>query len=379
MSVSLLQRKKVLFLIGNLGDGGAEKSLKDIVNNLDTDIYDITVMTIINEGINIKKLSPNIHYKSITSQYMTGWDRFKVVLVQKSPFVKLMHKLFIENGYDVEVSFLEGMTAKIISGAENRTRKIAWIHTDISEYPSCIEAIGGTKKARRIYQDYDKICCVSEKARQSMMGELGLAGTKIIVQNNPIDAEKIRKKAEEENLQKEADEFRIIAVGRLTYVKGFDRLIKTVADLKEKYNFSLYIIGEGELHRSIQKMIKENFLEDRITLCGFLENPYPFMKSADLFICSSRVEGFSLVVCEALVLGIPCLSTRCGGPEEILEDGLYGLLVDNSYKGLLNGMKNILEHPEYLSKLKQKSIEGGKKFEFKEAIKNIENILGETE
>ena len=123
-----------------------------------------------------------------------------------------------------------------------------------------------------------------------------------------------------------------VVVARLSdRAKGQLRLICAVSRLRsEGIDISLSIVGGGEDFEAISRAVRDNRAEDCIELHGQQRNPYPYIKNADLLVCSSYYEGFNLTVAEALILGVPVLSTKCTGPCEILGNGRYGMIVENS-------------------------------------------------
>lgn len=126
----------------------------------------------------------------------------------------------------------------------------------------------------------------------------------------------------------------------------------------------LRILGEGTEWKELLRYKEQNELQDYVELMGFKKNPYPYIANSDLFVCSSRSEGYSLVIAESLVLGIPVLSTYCSGPNELLDEGRYGKLVknDNNGSGLYEGLKQLLNDKVLLEKYRQKAIERGEFF-----------------
>ncbi len=120
----------------------------------------------------------------------------------------------------------------------------------------------------------------------------------------------------------------ILGVGRLQRQKDFATLIRAFAQLRQRVNARLVILGEGSGRRALMALIAELALEDCVDLPGFQRNPYPFLAHARLFALSSAWEGSPNVLTEAMALGIPVVSTDClSGPSEILDDGRYGRLV----------------------------------------------------
>lgn len=120
----------------------------------------------------------------------------------------------------------------------------------------------------------------------------------------------------------------ILTVGRLAHQKDHATLIKAFAKLSKVIKAKLFILGEGPLREELWALVKELGLQERISMPGFTTDPFPWFRSADLFVLSSRWEGFGNVIVEALECGLPVVSTNCpSGPAEILEDSRYGKLV----------------------------------------------------
>lgn len=138
---------------------------------------------------------------------------------------------------------------------------------------------------------------------------------------------------------------RLISIGRLTKVKAYNRLLHIALRLKQSgYAFELWILGDGEEREMLQHYICKKQLEDCVTLWGFQTNPYAFMTQSDLFVCSSISEGYSTAVTEALILGLPVVTTDCSGMNELLQGEKYGIITENSEATLFEGIKQLLDH-----------------------------------
>ena len=119
--------------------------------------------------------------------------------------------------------------------------------------------------------------------------------------------------------------FEIISVGRLSEQKDYRTLLKSLSLVKKKHNFNLKILGIGKELTNLKKLAQDLEIADNVEFLGFKENPYPYIKSSDLFVLSSKWEGFGLVLVEALALGTPVIATDSNGaPSEILNNGEFG-------------------------------------------------------
>ena len=167
----------------------------------------------------------------------------------------------------------------------------------------------------------------------------------------------------------------MVTVGRLEPQKGYDRLIKIVDRLrKEKLVFQLKIIGEGPDRKQLEELIEKYEIQDIVTLLGFQSNPYKYIKASDLFVCSSRSEGLSTVVTEALILGIPVVATDCSGMMELLGDSEYGLVTQNTDESLFEGIKKMLSDESLRTYYRNKSEERSGDFDIEKTMKEVEKL-----
>ena len=185
---------------------------------------------------------------------------------------------------------------------------------------------------RKSYSMYDGIIAQSNDMANDLIEKWGCKNKKIEVINNLVRPEKIQEKIK--YLEKPSDIIRAekpvyVSAGRLAPQKGYDIIIKRIAELKPQVPFKYYILGDGEEKEKLENMINENGLSDTIFLLGFKKNPYIYIKHADALILSSRYEGFPNIVLEAMALGKPVFSNTClGGINEIIINGQNGLVCD---------------------------------------------------
>ncbi|MCD8019251.1 MAG: glycosyltransferase [Clostridiales bacterium] len=364
---------KILFFIPNLSSGGAEKVLRSLVNHMDQNQFDITVQTIEKEQSE-NYLVEGIHYKSINHS-RTGFGRkifsywFRLLAE-----LKLIYPLYIKGDCDIEVAYLECDATKVMAASTSRKAlKVAWVHCDLSKKEGISE---NAVKIKKYYEKYDKVVCVSEDAR---MGFVSLFGSEpeSLVLGNVIDEKEILQKSEKPlPVLKDVSVKTFVAVGRLTWQKGFDRLIEIFSTLRdEKYPVHLWILGEGPERENLERLIEQYQLKDVIDLMGFQENPYPFIKAADCVVCSSRYEGISTVVTEALILGKPVVTTPCTGMKELLGNSEYGIIAEDTEEGLLKSIKSFLDSGELRQHYTNAASNRGKMFSKANSVRVIQNFF----
>jgi glycosyltransferase involved in cell wall biosynthesis len=201
---------------------------------------------------------------------------------------------------------------------------------------SCIEELGISPQLvgavmRFSYRFAHGIVAVSKGVKRDLHALSGLPASAIRVIYNPA-ATGVSARREDDTVRKRlwGDGFdrHILSVGKLKAVKDHATLLRAVAALPRSLNAKLTILGEGPLRPELEAIVRELDLADRVSLPGFALDPYPWMRTADVFVLSSKTEGFGNVIVEALECGLPVVSTDCqSGPAEILEGGRYGCLV----------------------------------------------------
>lgn len=366
--------KKILFVIPNLMHGGAEKVLINLVNNLDRNKYEVTLQTIFDVGVNKQYLKEYINYKYVFKKLFRGSTTiFKLFSPQ------FLYKYLIKDEYDIVVSYLEGPTARIISGCPYHSKKISWIHIEMNDEQKFTLGFRNGEEARKCYSKFDEIICVSNTVKQIFLETSGLNESNVDVLYNTNETDQIVEKSKEaiDDVIFDKNIVNICSVGKITGTKGYDRLARVHKKLiDEGLNHHIYILGIGEDEDKINKYIKENNLQETYTLLGFRDNPYKYVSKCDLFVCSSYREGFSTAVTESLVVGTPVVSTLCSGAQELLGyNNEYGLVVENSEEGIYEGIKKFLEDIELLNYYKEKAIERGSFFSKEKTVKAVEDMI----
>lgn len=150
----------------------------------------------------------------------------------------------------------------------------------------------------------------------------------IHVVHNPVDLQWVRKRALSGKPSWLKGKSYILSAGRMVHQKDYPTLLRAFAEVSDKIDQDLIILGDGPLRKELEQLAAYLGIIDRVHMPGYITNPFPVYKGADVFVLSSVFEGFGNVLIEALALGIPVVATNCpGGPKEILENGKYGKLV----------------------------------------------------
>ncbi|MBR3919403.1 MAG: glycosyltransferase [Clostridia bacterium] len=343
--------KKILILTNNLNGGGAEKVLLTLLNNLSPQDYEITLTLVYKTGVYLHSIPSHVKINYI---FEDNIDASEHILNDSDA----IYENFLQNDCDIEIAFLEGNATKILSKSTNeKSLKIAWVHIDLFSEHYTQKIYSSNQDELETYYVFDKIAFVSSAALSGFELLFGdsLHDRSVIVYN-PINTNEIKQKSNEKpEIKKEKTT--ICTVGRLAPQKGYRDLICAASHLiKEGFDFNLWILGEGKLEKELQDLCVELDLSNHIVFWGFQNNPYKYIKASDAFVCSSRAEGLSLVIGEALFLRKPIISTRCSGPNEVLSKGNWGLLVDTSENGIYEGLKTFLNQPNSVPVLSSESI-----------------------
>lgn len=365
---------KVLFLIHDLGPGGAEKVLVNLVNNMDREKFDITVMALFGGGVNEQFLKPHIRYVSCFKHMLRGNSHLMKLMTPKH-----LHKWLIKDKYDIEVSYLEGPSARIISGCPHtNTKLLTWIHC-LPDRKNVAIGFRSYQEAQKLYSRFEKVVCVSQTARNKYQ-EVFPEANNVTVLYNTNDTTAILNMANEPVTDiSYSDEIRLVSVGRLIPVKAFDRLIRIHAKLRRGgYRIHCYILGDGILRKDLEQLSNDLGVTESLTFLGYKTNVYKYVANCDLFVCSSLSEGFSTAATEALIVGTPVCTVDVSGMKEMLgKNNEYGIVTENNEEALYRGIKSLLNDSELLMHYKKMAEMRGKAFSTAETVKAVENMLSD--
>ncbi len=368
-----MNKIKIAFVIPNLGPGGAEKVLVNLVNNMDQTKFDITLIALFAGGVNAQFLKEHVRYQTLCPYMFRGNSKVMKLL---SP--KQLYRLCFAEEYDIMVSYLEGPAARIVSGCTNQnTKLVSWIHCEMLTKRMAIASFRSMKEANRCYNRFDKTICVSEtiKEKFAQMFDLSIP---VEVLYNTVESEKIMRESQEEvSGVFQATEINLIGVGTLKPVKAFQRLIQIEKVLRDKgLPTHLYMLGRGPEKENLQQLAEQLGIAEYVTFLGYQTNPYKYVSKCDLFLCSSISEGFSTAATEALIVGTPVCTVEVPGMKEMLgKNNEYGIVTENTDEALLQGVWELLTVPGKLDYYREQAIVRGKAFSTEETVKAVEEML----
>ena len=376
-------KKHILFIMPDLPSGGAEKVLIDILRNFDYTTYDVTLLLEYRQGVYLKDIPSQVRFKTMfgaSNIWLERWHRLLGILHCGHLYHAIVHKLillFTLRGmkFDTIVSFMEGEAVRLHSYIMKKaSNHVSWVHIDLKTKHWSQVFFKSDQQEKGIYEQMDKIVFVSDEARMKFLELFDIEKDKCCVQYNLIDAKTIRKLAHSKKVEKE--KLTICMVGRLNPQKRYDRALRAVKRLKEDgLDFVLWILGEGNLENQLKALIGELDIEDCVQLKGFVKPSYAYMKAADIYWNTSDAEGYPLVVCEALCLGLPVVATSICGTKEILGNGQYGCLTLEDEDDIYEQMKEMFVSEQLRQEYAAKALEGASWFDTQKVMNEIYQIL----
>lgn len=380
--------KNILFVVDNLVMGGITKVLANLLKNLDEKKYSIDLLVlhyykdmVVDIPTNVKIIDGNKYFSYVDENIKkiikrkdikTFFNKLNLVIALKTGKIKKIiqksRKELLTKKYDTEIAFCDGFSHIFVANGDTEN-KIAWMHTDIAVQNDSKRYYSLVKES---LHKMNMCVCVSDKVRQSYTDYYNLDRIQTI--HNIIDVKEIKEKREADFQNPfSKDAFNLISVGRLETQKKYARFVNVHKKLiDDGYKINSFIVGDGLEKNMLENLIKANKNEDTFRLLGRKDNPFPYVKEADLFVLSSIREGLPTVLYESLIVGTPCITTKVAGANEILSND-YGIVVENDDEALYQGIKKILDNKKILEEFKEnlKSYE----FDKESIIRKVESIL----
>ncbi|WP_226667499.1 glycosyltransferase [Metabacillus litoralis] len=285
----------------------------------------------------VSKCIAGIRAKSQNFEEGSGYIQMQLVQKYSTYFLPKLKKK-----YDVAISY--AWPHDIVANNVDAEKKIAWIHTDYSK----LEIDNNLDQS--VWKTYDHIVSISEECTKSFLIKYPSLEEKVILLENITSPSYIKNMSQNHIPYKDLDieNFNILTVGRLSYVKGFDMAVKALRALHNKgfNNIKWFVIGYGGYESELKELISRNDLEESFILLGKKINPYPYMEACDLYVQPSRYEGKAVTVTEAKILGKPIMITDYNTAQSQVENGIDGYIAELSIDGILEGIKKLYENFE---------------------------------
>ena len=368
-----MKKQNILFVVDEKKLGGVSVLLEDILNTINIKKYNIDVLVLHNNGESLNNLPKEVkliygtpYFSAIdyslkeafkTRNLKTIYHKLKVILDMKTGNIKRMivkeRKKILKKDYDVEIAYKDGFTA-LFTIFGNSRRKIHWLQY---EYRKINPNAKYDKLFKKILPRFDEIIAVSSGVEKAFNVIYHLEHKTRVIENL-VDTDKILKKSQEKSdVTLSKNEINFVSVGRHHEQKGYDILIKCLNQLNidqilpDNFKFRLY--GDGPERENLEKLISQFNLQEKVFLMGKVMNPYKYVKNSDLFILPSRYEPFGLVIIEALTVGVPVLATENHATSKIITHKNNGYITENSYQGIYDGLKYLLQNPQIIEKYKK--------------------------
>ena len=370
--------RKILFVIPEYSFGGTNKSLENLLAQMDKEKYDIAVYCLYEDGGDYYKkvFAPYIIKKS--KLYYWSHDNIytrkimglvnKITKADHFTFLYQYEAKFLQRKYefDIVVAYQEGKVTEVGTYFHG-VKRIAWVQCD---YPQLVGDVR-YRIDKASYDSYDKIVCVSDYTASSMRKFFKLPVDKVIGIHNTLDVKYIVSKSEGKVPEFDGTVFNIVSIGRLHEEKQFEQIPQIVSQMKVTTPFCWYIIGSGPDEELIRSEINKYHLQDKVILLGMKDNPYPYIKKADLVVMTSRTESFSYVIAEAKLLHTPVLSSDFPVAYEVLDESCGWIAQLNEMPELLT---MIISDEDGIYKKKKESIQNYY-YSNDEIIKKVESLI----
>ena len=369
--MNMNSRLKTLVVIDNLYTGGVATSLYNFLY-FTHERMDIHLLVFDEESIDITKIPEDI--KIVTpSKYLHILGKNHSKIKQESRFLMFCRLLmifiakikngvvsrkllwpFVEKvqGYDLAIAYAQDDSYKSISKGciDFVVKKVEASHKSVIVHCDYKNFGGFNNRQINMFDKLNTVICVSESCKNSFVECFPELSCKTIVCENFTKVESVRKLAKN-GICYPRDTVNFVSVCRLSEEKGLYRTVKVFAELYKigVENFTWTIVGDGPEYERLKKIIDEEQLGSKINIVGNKNNPYIYIINASCFLLPSFHEAAPMVFGEASSLGVPILSTETCSALELVQDRKIGLVVPNSFDGLLNGIREFITNPQCIS------------------------------
>ena len=373
--------KWVSFIIPTLPGGGAERVIIQLLQHIDRKRFSPCLVLFQEKGTLMKDLPSDVKlYAFIKKDYVHGLKQLLELIKLASLIKRTKPRVIVSFMWYTNVISL---LARMLCGIRAKHKVIVSERTTLS-FTYGGRLIGWLRRrvTQLLYPTADRVIAQTRQTKQELLETTHLQADRVKVIHNPVDIQAL------EEISKEPIEViwfnlelpLVLSIGRLTIEKGFEHLIRAFAQVIKEHPAHLVILGEGKERCRLQGLVNQLGVKEWVHLPGFEKNPYKYLAHSTLFVLSSLYEGFPNVLLEALALGVPSVATRCPtGPEEIITDGVDGILVPPANESAL---ADAIRRALLDAGLRKRLGEVGKKraldFEVDKIVRQYEAVIEET-
>lgn len=322
---------KVVVVLPQFTGGGAERVLLQVAGGLDLKRFSTTVVVLDGQGTYAKNLPTHVSVRNLdTPQLRTAFGSLR--------------RTFRELRPDVVLSTLGYLNLGVLAASFGTLSSRCRLIVREANVPQATATALGSRLLTRLaysflYRHADAVLCNAKIVKMGLV-QFGVQKKRIHIVANPVDSDRIRESIKWP-MRPRGNEVRFVAMGRLVFQKGFDRLIDWFAEFNKPAH--LVILGEGPMRLELEAQIMRANLVERVTLFGHAEVPWQHLADADAFLLSSRWEGMPNAALEALALGVPVIAcSEAGGIVELPDETPEGAVtIAQTSEAFLAAMKQV--------------------------------------
>lgn len=376
---------KLLFRHRSMEMGGVEKVMLSLLNNLDREKFDMTVLLNLNQGelrneipkhvrkIAVAKGKEDMSPQRLKQKAQLVMRRLALAYFRKNRN-KEEAKLFTNEKFNVEIAMDWRDFEAVLSSPYHYSKKIGWFHSEIQVHK--LQPL--VPMILKSFPKFHHIVYCSQRTKDLMhqhYPNLNYPPESVIINAIPID--EIQRKAQEKISDfPETDVPVFVSVGRLHTRKGYHKLMDAHAQLlKDGFPHRVLILGDGEELPNLLQQQKKLGVEKSFIFAGNKMNPYPYIRQADFFIMPSESEAWPLVLAEALILQKPTIATDTGDVATMMEDRKTGYLISYDTDDMYTAMKEFLTNDKLVAGIRKNLEHIEEKFDNRWIFAEVEEII----
>ena len=383
---------RVVLLARNLLIGGAERVFVTLANNAQrVSVHPVLLrrygglLDELDDRMTLRSLDARVA-GAISADGLTELPGGSVtqLAIECRRLIRIVDELRI----DVVSSFLmrSHLVALLVKTvARPRLRVVLNVHEHMTEsepylYPGRLDRAAARLVTRRLFRRADRIVTVADELRRDLVERFGLPSALVQTLHNPVDVDRIRALGAVDRALDAPGDGRpplICAIGRLVHLKGYDVLLRAVAELRRSVRVRVALVGDGEERGALEELARSLGIADDVRFVGWQSNPWRFLGRSSLLALSSRTEAFPNVLTEAMALDVPVVAAECSrGIRDCLDDGRAGLLVRPEDPGALDtALRRVLTEPALAERLRAAGRRRVARFGLRETVRAYESML----